>query len=87
MGNENASPNECYECGAGPDDLRYRSLKPLKPHWTEYDTDGKPIISRGFNGDYNVCAPCYIAQFKELYPDVEVPARALAGIKHAPEGE
>ncbi len=80
MGNQEADQNHCYECGS--EEVHYRSLLPLAPNFVEREKggpdDGKVINARGFSADYNVCAPCYVVQYHELYPGEEVPARVLA---------
>ena len=76
MGNKDSDKNHCYECGS--EAIRYRSLLPSEPHFIDREPDGKILQARGFSGDYNVCASCYVTQWREVYPDTEVPEKILA---------
>jgi nitrate reductase cytochrome c-type subunit len=76
MADSTTDRNHCYECGS--EEIRYRSLYPLEPHFIERNGDGTIKSARGFNSEYNVCAKCYVGQYERRYPDVEVPGKAVA---------
>lgn len=75
----------CYECGE--EGVKYNSIYPLEPIFGV----GPGMINRGeghegfepmkCNGDFNVCAPCYIDQWGRMWPNEPVPAKLLMNIK------
>ena len=68
------SPNECFGCDST--DIRYQSLLPQRVVNIEKTIpDGRNIIVDlpRKNSDFNVCEPCYLAQYAEVYPGDPLP--------------
>jgi hypothetical protein len=74
----------CFGCGVEeiamqdikdgkPKTLKYRSMYPLKMLYVSHDDRGQIDQMKGTNGDYNVCAPCYKAQWEEQHGEGTCP--------------
>ena len=66
--------NHCFGCDS--EEIKYQSLKPQRAtNITRTLPDGRNTEVDVIKGskDYNVCEPCYLAQYAEVYPGDDLP--------------